>query len=271
MKYYQNLHTHTVYCDGKDTPEELVLAAIAEGFDSIGFSAHAPMTYSSYPLSEERTAACFAEVTRLKELYRDRIDIRLGIEADLYITADLFAYEYVIGTVHYILKDGVYLALDRSKELFSKLLHESFGDDGMALAKAYYRCVSELPDRIRTDIVGHFDLVTKWCEYIPYLDLDSEEYLDLAREAIDSLVSRVPVFEVNTGAISRGYRTAPYPSLSVLREMKKAGVHLVLSSDCHDKRHLSTGFDQALALIRAAGFRELYRLTDKGFVASPLD
>ena len=46
MKYRQNLHTHTTFCDGKDTPEELVEAAIAKGFDSIGFSGHSYMYYS---------------------------------------------------------------------------------------------------------------------------------------------------------------------------------------------------------------------------------
>ena len=30
----QNLHVHSVYCDGKDTPEEMIEAAIAAGFSS---------------------------------------------------------------------------------------------------------------------------------------------------------------------------------------------------------------------------------------------
>ena len=28
VEYKQNLHTHTTYCDGKDTPEEMILRAI---------------------------------------------------------------------------------------------------------------------------------------------------------------------------------------------------------------------------------------------------
>ena len=45
--YKQNLHVHTVYADGKDTPEELVLEAIRQGFTSIGFSEHSYMPYST--------------------------------------------------------------------------------------------------------------------------------------------------------------------------------------------------------------------------------
>lgn len=36
MKYKQNLHIHTTYVDGKDSPEEMVVEAIQKGFDIIG-------------------------------------------------------------------------------------------------------------------------------------------------------------------------------------------------------------------------------------------
>ena len=36
-----NYHTHTTWCDGKDTPRRVIQAAIAKGFDAIGFSSHA--------------------------------------------------------------------------------------------------------------------------------------------------------------------------------------------------------------------------------------
>ncbi len=35
-----NFHTHTVFCDGRNTPEEVVLSAIEKGFSAIGFSGH---------------------------------------------------------------------------------------------------------------------------------------------------------------------------------------------------------------------------------------
>ena len=50
--YKQNLHIHTKYCDGKDTPEEMVIAACEKGFQSIGFSMHSFMR--SCPLPRNR-------------------------------------------------------------------------------------------------------------------------------------------------------------------------------------------------------------------------
>ena len=43
MNTLQNLHQHTTFCDGKNTPEEIVLEAIKKGFGAIGFSGHCHM------------------------------------------------------------------------------------------------------------------------------------------------------------------------------------------------------------------------------------
>lgn len=49
MNNKQNLHIHTTYADGKDKPEDMVIEAVCRGFDSIGFSEHSYMSFSSYP------------------------------------------------------------------------------------------------------------------------------------------------------------------------------------------------------------------------------
>ena len=71
-KHKQNLHVHSVYCDGKDTPEEMIAAAMAAGLDSLGFSIHSYMSCSkSGFLSLEKQAAYNAEIERLKAKYKD--------------------------------------------------------------------------------------------------------------------------------------------------------------------------------------------------------
>ena len=37
---------HTTWCDGKNTPEEMVAAALEKGFGAIGFSSHALLPIS---------------------------------------------------------------------------------------------------------------------------------------------------------------------------------------------------------------------------------
>lgn len=48
MYQKQNLHTHTCFCDGKDTPEEMIQEALKRGFDSLGFSMHSYLSCSVF-------------------------------------------------------------------------------------------------------------------------------------------------------------------------------------------------------------------------------
>lgn len=40
--FYSNAHTHSTWCDGKDTLEDMAQAAIDLGFTDLGFTCHSP-------------------------------------------------------------------------------------------------------------------------------------------------------------------------------------------------------------------------------------
>jgi len=79
-----NFHAHTNYCDGKNTCEEMVLAAIAQGLDAFGISEH---SHTSVPddtgnITPENMPKYFAEMRALAECHADKIDIFVGLEQD---------------------------------------------------------------------------------------------------------------------------------------------------------------------------------------------
>ena len=106
-----NYHTHSCYCDGKGQPREYVEFALANGFSALGFSGHAPLPFSNtFSIHNEDYLAYCNEVRALKEEYRGRIDIRLGLEID-YVPGvnDDFqpliqqgGLDYFIGGVHLV-------------------------------------------------------------------------------------------------------------------------------------------------------------------------
>ena len=105
--FNNNFHTHTRYCDGKNTPEEMVLSAIELGFDSLGFSGHAFTDIDlSYCMTPEKTEEYIAEINALKKKYAGRINIYCGAELDIFSPDIGFDYDYTIGSVHYIFTDG---------------------------------------------------------------------------------------------------------------------------------------------------------------------
>ena len=271
MKYRQNLHTHTVYCDGKNTLEELIRQAIDLGFDSLGFSMHSYMPYSAYAnITPASISAYEMAVRKAQETYADQIDIYCGLELDMYSNADLSAYDYILGAMHYLKIQDEYVGFDRSAEQVQHVIDTYFHGDGMLYAKEYYKQLATMPKYGKIDIVAHFDLITKHADNVTFFDEASKTYQSAALEALHALAEKIDVFEVNTGAIARGYRKIPYPAPFILKELKTLGKKIIISSDCHDKTKLDCHFDEALHYVKSNGFNEIYRLQKNGFVGSKL-
>ena len=212
-------------------------------------------------------------VLSLKEQYKDKIEIFLGAELDYYSAGYMNSadYDYTIGSVHYARLGEKYIEYDTSAELAIKEIREDFCGDGMAYARAYYDNMASIAARLDFDIVGHFDVLTKYCEkYGGFLDTDSPVYRKMALEALHSVRERRELFEVNTGAISRGYRTAPYPAPFILDEMKRLDCKLVITSDCHNRAFLDCHFREAREYLRAHGFDTVYKLTRQGFLGEKI-
>ena len=69
-----DLHTHTAYCDGDNTPEEMLLSAIEKGFNTYGFSSHSHLSYDeSWNMSHAEQKKYVAEVLSLREKYKGKI------------------------------------------------------------------------------------------------------------------------------------------------------------------------------------------------------
>ena len=241
-----NLHTHTTFCDGKNTPEDVVKEAIERGFDIIGFSAHAyTPTNSQWCLKKEREEAYAKEIIRLKEEYKDKIKILLGLELDYYSEVDTSQCDYTIGSVHYVYKNGKYYGIDSSPELFQKIIDEAFEGDVYAFIEEYYRLVGDVYNKTKCDIIGHFDLITKFNENGEFFDTQNPRYKKAVCSALESLLPENVPFEVNTGAISRGYRTEPYPAKDILQIIEKEKGRVIITSDSHQKETIDFYFDEA--------------------------
>ena len=75
-----SLHNHSTWCDGKNTPREMIEAAIAAGFTDFGISGHTYVTPDDFGVRDEE--AYLKELRALQEEYRDRIRFWVGLEHD---------------------------------------------------------------------------------------------------------------------------------------------------------------------------------------------
>ena len=268
----QNLHTHTCFCDGKNTPEEMVLGAISLGCRSLGFSGHAPLPVGGegWAMNPDQVPRYRREVLDLREKYAGQLDIYLGLEQDIDSPPAQGHWDYLIGSVHNLTVEGTCFSVDDSATVLRNAVLRYFDGDPLALAEAYYRKVSQVAEVTGCQIVGHFDLLTKFNEDGTFFNEESPRYRKAALSALDALSGQGLVFEINTGAISRGYRTTPYPAPFLLRELSRRGESICITSDSHSADTILYGFSQAAELARSCGFKEAMVLTRQGFIPQEL-
>lgn len=263
-----NLHTHTTFCDGKSTAEEMVLSAIDKGFCSLGFSGHGytPFELTSCMKDEQ---GYINEINRLKSIYSKQIEIYLGTEEDAFAPIDRSKYEYIIGSLHFVKAKGKILPIDLNIDCISKCL-DGFDGNALAMAESYYSSFTDYLLKRRPDVVGHFDLITKYDEAGEKIFLDNPAHDAIAERFIKRVAGTGLVFEVNTGAIARGYRTMPYPSENLLHILKREGAPITLTSDCHNAAYLDCWYNEARHYLYDIGFRETLVLCNHKFTKTPL-
>lgn len=267
----QNLHAHTTWDDGKDSAEAMILAAIGAGLTSIGLSAHCPLPFDNdWECPADRLPAYIAEVRALARKYAGKIDVYMGLEWDAMAEGiDLTPFDYVIGSVHELPVDG-HRSVDWAAEKTAAYLRDCFGGDADAAAEMFYAQYGKVAANPQVQIVGHFDLITKFDEIGHFFDPQSPRYRAAAAAAMEALVRAGKIFEINTGAIGRGYRTSPYPSAELLSRLHALGGRVTISSDAHSVSGVACAFDQAQRLAKDAGFAQIWVFDGKEFVPERL-
>ena len=267
----KDYHMHTTYCDGSASAEDMVKAAVEQGLEEIGFSGHSYTSFdSTYCMSLEETRQYRRELEELREKYKDRISIRIGLEMDYFSDADLEGIEYLIGSVHYVRIGGegafdafvslgedipegcifctddegpaIYASVDESAEIQKAVADRYFGGDMIAFAEEYFKTAGAVAEKTGCDIIGHFDLVSKFNRNGGLFDEEDPRYIAAWKAAVDRAVKAGVPFEINTGAISKGLKDDAYPAAPIRDYIREKGGTFILSSDSHRTDTLCYGF-----------------------------
>ena len=267
-----SVHVHTKLCDGKNTPEELALSAWKAGLKTLGFSGHSHTPHDiEYCMTNARTQLYRAQVAKLKERYAGKLDILCGLEWDLYSDDDPAAYDYWIGSAHYVKgpKTGKYYEIDFRPQDLWDCINDDFDADPLAAVEAYFAEVEKVA-ALKPDILAHIELIKKLNAKGEFFDEESPRYKAAALKALQAAKDNDCLLEVNTGGVYRGYRKDFYPGPWLLGEWQKMGGKVIITSDSHDIASLTYGFDEAAAAIKAAGFTSVEVLTGHGFETQEL-
>ena len=129
------------------------------------------------------------------------------------------------------------------------------------MAQRYFSMVAEQARTARPTFIGHFDVINKF-------SLTPEEdprYVRLVLDALEQTVKYCPYLEINTGGMSRGWRSFPYPSPYVLSALREMGGKVLLGADSHDTKNLTFYFDESVEIAKKAGYKTISVFNGKGF------
>ena len=278
-----NFHTHTSFCDGKNTAEEMVLSAIDKGFDVLGFSSHCihplnPDFYkpfdSIWHIPAADITAYTKEINRLKEKYKNQITIYLGFEADYFISPkygsaipDKKAYsdfgpDYLIGAVHFVNTEKGFYTVDHHAEIIKenliKLYSKKNGEiDGRAAVCDYFAAEREMLSKGNFDILAHPDLLRKRNGILNFFNEEDSWYKEELTATAKAIAKAGVITEINTGAIARGAMDDTYPSRAFLELLYENGVPICINSDAHTTDGIDCAFDRAAAQAKKTGYTEL--------------
>ncbi len=184
---------------------------------------------------------------------REETDLRLGLEADfvagredrMATLLDAHEWDYVVGSVHFL---GVYAVdIDDDTDIWR---HESSPE------RVWQRYFDTLAEAARTgifDIMAHPDLVKVWGGARPVPDTDPRRFYE---PAVEAMLDAGVAMEVSTAGLRKAAREI-YPSRALLEMAVDAGIPIALSSDAHRPEDIGHAYDEAVALLGAAGVREL--------------
>lgn len=260
-------HVHTEFCDGKESPEAMVKAALGADMTDIGFSAHGAWPFAAaWHMAASRYEGYLAEIRRLKEAYAGRIAVSVGFEADWIEGATApdsaiygqFKADYLIGSVHYVsARKGTVAepwSIDAPTDDVRRGIERCFAGDGKRATIAYWGTVRDMVRSCDFDIVGHLDALRKRNADVRFFDEGASWYRAELKETVKAIARAGKIVELNTGAIARKAMDAIYPSDELLRLLNKAEVPVTLNSDAHAGTDLVCAYGRARDAARSAGY-----------------
>ncbi len=260
-------HTHTFFCDGDESPEQMVQAAAGKDMTAIGFSAHAMYPYASpWHMELSRYDSYCAEIRRLKDKYSPHISVYCGFEADYipvlsrpdHAVYKQFAPDYLIGSVHFIFADAgtPLFTADASEDEVRKGIETGFKGDGKKAVQVYFSSQRDMAKTCSFDIIGHPDVIRKRNGRLRFIDESDGWYRRELEETAGVFASSGKIVEINTGGIARGAIDSVYPSAEFLEILHRKNVPVVINSDAHKSADIDFAYETAVRAAKEAGYRE---------------
>ncbi len=265
---WTNYHSHTFYCDGKQTPEDYIVAALALKMPAYGISSHNPLPFKcDWALEANQLNHYLDEIDQVKSKYSKKIQVYKSLEIDYipnvigpnhkqFLLAGL---DYTIGSIHFLGPnvDGKYLEIDGDYTLFLQTLQEVFKGDIKALIRQYFANIRSMLLEACPDILGHLDKIKVQSKFGTLFSEHDDFYIAEIEETLLTIKNSKAIVEVNTRGIYTGKSTETYPSQWILKRIKDMNIPITINSDAHHPSEIQLEYIATAKMLSNLGFKFL--------------
>lgn len=252
-------HTHCMHShDSRQNPKELIEKAIKMGLEYIAITDHYDGELTFLPefdyIPQIDLDRHFKEIAELKEQFKDKIEVGVGIECGymkeaekLYLdTLKNYDIDMTINSIHTIEYEDCYLPSYFEK----RTKYQAY--------LVYLQAVRESIDApYHYDSIGHIGYVIRKSIYDD-ISLNYSDYSDLIDDILKNIISKGKALEINTH--SEGTGLDFLPSVEITKRYKELGGELLtFGSDAHKFEHLCRGYDKACEVLKSLGFKYLFK------------
>ena len=269
-----DIHIHTAYSHGKNSPEEMLNGAIEKGLDLIGFSEHSPRPNGydySHEYREKLSAHLEDYLREVSELKTNNLGCKvlLGMEMDWLPNEQDFIkaacaradFDYFLGSVHFLdtwgFDDSAEVWSEASQSQCEKLYRQYFSIWENMLASGLFQ-VAAHPDLIKIFSVDRFHI---WLEKAA------------ARSQISHCLNILRKMGMSMEISSAGLRkpcAEIYPCPDIMRIAAAVGVPVSFASDAHMAGDIAFAFPTLAAYARSFGFGEYVYFDHGAVIARPI-
>ncbi|MGF1639001.1 MAG: histidinol-phosphatase [Cyclobacteriaceae bacterium] len=265
---WSNYHNHSYYCDGVQSLEEHVLAAINQGIFSLGFSSHCPVPFANnWSMPQDRLQDYLNEVDQVKAKFANQIQIYKSLEVDyipgilgpsssLIRKADL---DYTIGAVHFVeaYDNGQPWEIDGPLHTFTKGLAAIFNNDVKKTVLRYFELTRELLEKDCPTILAHADKIKMHNTSQHFFDETEDWYRKTWLETLEVVRSKGAIVEINTRGVYKKKTLETYPGKAGIEDLLALNIPICLNSDAHHPQEITGCFVETAHLLNSLGHKKL--------------
>ena len=246
-----DFHVHTEFSgDSFVEVKKQIERAIDIGLEYIAITDHCDLNLYSRKGWALDVASYVNEINNIKEKYKNKISVLLGIEMGLVSNlkeqidniVNTYDFDFVIGSQHAV--NGIDIGFEVDKYFKNRSVKQAY--------RQYFEYIYENVRNFTSyDVYGHLDYVIR---YGPDKHFELDEYKDLIEEILRVIIKNDKGIEINTAGMRKnlGYF---HPHIEILKMYKELGGEIItIGSDAHFSEHIGYKFQDVPDLLKSVGF-----------------